>query len=256
MYMLVLNFTGIVNKSKFMDKNVCGAFSYLLIQIGALFEKIDFTRLRRFCMLRGFSTPPDFQQKIKSAEELDDILDVFDNTVYGNWLNVRLLKRIVENIDDQQAEEAIKFYEECVYSRKASDVKQYLSALKGCDERILSKIETKINENHEDLTVRQIIDWCGGLEVIMNIFPGGVSVTNFGNPGCLKITFSIPLYCSLHAYEMVKKRFYKLRQFHIQYLEIDSFTKVFALNCSDNENALRRLSLDVPKCKFVILILY
>lgn len=56
----------------------------------------------------------------------------------------------------------------------------------------------------------------------MGIDRGTVSVTSTG-PGCLKITTVIPLHCSLHAFKMAKNKFLELRQFHIHYVEIESF---------------------------------
>ena len=117
----------------------------------------------------------------------------------------------------------------------------------------MSLIEVKINKSHEDLTIRQIFNYCKELENVMDIYTGAVSVTDI-NPGCLKITIIIPLHCSLHAFNMVKKNFLKLRQCNIQYLEIESFPKVFAHNHNGNENTLAKFSLNSLQCTFVSLI--
>ena len=63
----------------------------------------------------------------------------------------------------------------------------------------------------------------------MGVYAGSVTATEC-QPGCLQITCVIPIHCALHAYEMAKTNFLKFRQFHIQYIEIESFPKVFALN--------------------------
>ena len=217
----------------------------MLSRIGNLFEEIEFTKLKSVCMLWGVPLPQKFRQYINEAKNLDDILTLFNNTIYCNWLNVRLLKRIASNIDNHEIEKAIEIYENHVYSSKISVVDKYFSLWVGGKESV-SKIEVEINTSHKDLTVKQIIDYCGGLEKIMSIYAGAISAIN-NRPGCLKITVVIPLHCSLHAFEMARKNFIKLRQFHIQYLEIESFPKVFAFNYYDNENALTVLSSSVPK---------
>ena len=214
-----------------------------------LLSKADFDELKSVCMLRGAPLPQQFKRQMRAAQEMDDIFDVLDNPLYCNWLNVRLLKRIAKNIENRQAVELIKIYEENVYSRKVSDVKQYFSIC--FDEKTVSQIEVKINKIHEDLTVKEIFKSCKELDKIMDIYTGAVSVTG-SSAGCLKITIVIPLHCSLHAFKTVKRNTLKLRQFHIQYLEIESFPKLFAVNYPDNDNTLVSLSSDIPICKFAL----
>ena len=115
----------------------------------------------------------------------------------------------------------------------------------------MSQIEVKINEIYEDLTVKEILKSCKELDKIMDIYTGAVSLTG-SSAGSLNITIVIPLHCSLHAFKMVKRNTLKLRQFHIQYLEIESFPKLFALNYPDNDNSLVSLSSDIPICKFAL----
>ena len=233
---------------KLKDEDVFGAYSYLLTIIENLFETIEFTKLKSFCFLKGIPLPQEFKKKITDAKNLNDILILFDNTVYCNLFNVRLLKRIAKNICNQEIEKAINIYEDHVYSSKISVVNKYFTLWFG-DKKTVSMIEIEINKSHKDSTVKHIIDYCGGLEKIMNMYAGAISVIS-SRPGCLRITVVIPLHCSLHAFEMVKKNFIKLRQYHIQYLEFESFsTKVFAFNCCNDENALAILSSN-PKCEF------
>ena len=243
----ILYVTDFVDVDKLKDENVVGAFTYLFRTLGSLFAKVDFVKLRRICMLRGAPLPKEFKQQIKEAQELDDILDVLDNPLYCNWLNVRLLKRIAKNIDNQQAEELIQIYEDSVYSRKVSDVKQYFSICFA--EKTVSQIELEINQHHENLIVKDILKYCKELEKVMDIYTGAASATG-SRPGCLKITIVIPVHCSLYAFKMVKNNIIKLRQFHIQYVEVESFPKVFTLSCFGTENYLVHLSSDTSKCKF------
>ena len=243
------NFTDFANIDELKDENVVGAFTYLFRKLVILLSKVDFAEFKSVCMLRGAPLPREFKQQIRAAQEMDDIFDVLDNPLYCNWLNVRLLKRIAKNIENQQAIELIKIYEENVYSRKVSDVKQYFSIC--FDDKTVSQIEVKINKIHEDLTVKEIFKHCKELDKIMDIYTGAVSLTGSG-AGCLKITIVIPLHCSLHAFKTVKRNPLKLRQFHIQYLEIESFPKLFALNYPDNDNTLVSSSSDIPICKFAL----
>ena len=245
-YVISRNFTDYVDIEKLKDDNVVGAFTYLFSKLEDLFATVNITKLRSVCVLRGAPLPKEFKEQMKAAKELSDILDVLDNPLYCNWLNVRLLKRIAKNIDNKRAVELIEIYEDSVHSRKVADVKKYFSIC--FNKNVVSLIEVKINKSHEDLTVKEILQCCKELENTMDIYYGGVSVID-SNPGCLLITIVIPLHCSLHAFNMATKNILKLRQYHIQYLEIESFPKVFAFNHPVSETSLASLSSGTLKCK-------
>ena len=215
---------------KFEDDDVVGAFAYLFNKLMILFGKVDFPQLKNACMQRGTLLPNEFKQQIKAAVGLDDLLDVLDNPLYCNWLNVRLLKRIVKTIDIQEAKCLIQAYEKCVYSRKVSDVDMYLHS-DYFKQSHVSLVNAKIVKSFESLTVADIIRYCEKLESNMGVHAGSVTATQC-KPGCLLITCVIPMHCTLHAYESAKANFLRFRQFHIQYIEIESFPKVFALKCS------------------------
>ena len=236
---------------KLKDEDVFGAYSHLLTIIENLFETIEFTKLQSFCFLKGIPLPQEFKKQVTDAKNLNDIMILFDNTIYCNLFNVCPLKRIVSNmiasnICNQEIEKAIDTYEDHVHSSKISIINKHLKK-RGGDEKSVSKIDVEINMSHEDSTVKQIIDCNRGLEKLMKIYAGAISTTG-SRPGCLRITVIIPLHCSLHAFEMAKKNFIMLRQYHIQYLEFESFsTKVFAFNCCNDDTIL---SSNVPKCEF------
>ena len=244
-YVAIINFTDFVDIDQLKDENVIEALAYLFTVLEKLFATENFAKLRSVCVLRGVPLPREFKEQIKAAQKLSDILDVFDNPLYCNWLNVRLLKMIAKNIRNQRAVQLIQIYEDNIYSRKVCDVKKYFSIY--FDQKVVSMIEVKINKSHEDLTIEQIFNNCEELENVMGIYTGSVSVAD-SSPGCLKITIVIPLHCSLHAFNMAKKNFLRLRQFHIQYVEIQSFPKVLAFNHPSSENALAILLENSCKC--------
>ena len=203
-----------------------------------LFGEVNFTQLKNACMQRGTLLPTKFKQQIKEAVELDDLLDVLDNPLYCNWLNVRLLKRIVKTIDIPEAKNLIQVYEKCVYSRKVSDVRIHFHS-NYFNPSHVSSVNAKILRSLKHLTVADIIKYCQELETDMGVYTGSVTATEC-QPGCLLITCVIPVHCALLAYESAKANFLRFRQFHIQYIEIESFPKVFALKCSVSLDELTR----------------
>ena len=199
-----------------------------------MFGKVNFTQLKTACIQRGTLLPSEFKQQIKAADALDDLLDVLDNPMYCNWLNTRLLKRIVKSVDIPEAKHLIQTYESCVYSRKVSDVMPYFDT-RCFNPSHVSLVNAKIVRSFTNLTVADIIEYCKKLESNMGVYAGSVTATEC-QPGCLQITCVIPIHCALHAYETAKTNFLKFRQFHIRYIEIKSFPKVFALKFSIKEN--------------------
>ena len=193
-----------------------------------MFGEVNFTQLKSACIQRGtLLLSSDIKQKIKEANELDALLDALDNPLYCSWLNTRLLKSIVKTIDIPEAERLIQAYEDCVYSRKVSDVVKHFDS-RCFKESHVSLVEAKINTKLESLRVTDIIEYCQTLECNMRVCTGTVTATQC-QPGSLLITCVIPLHCALHAYQTAKINFLNFRQFHIQYIEIESFPKVFAL---------------------------
>ena len=220
----------------FQDDDVVGAFACLFNQLGSLFSKVNFMKLKMACIQRGTLLPSEFKQQIKAAVEIDDLLDVLDNPLYCNWLNVRLLKRIVKAVNIQEAKHLIQVYEKCVYSRKVSDVEMYLHS-DYFKQSHVSLVNAKIVRSFEKLTVGDIIKYCEKLESNMGVHAGSVTATEC-QPGCLLITCVIPMHCALHAYETAKANLLQLREFHIHFIEVKPFPKVYAVNFSVHLNEL------------------
>ena len=217
----------------FDDDDVFDAFSRLFYDLGILFGEVDFTQLKKACIQRGTLLPSEFKEQIKAANELGELLDALDKPAYCNWLNIRPLKRIVKMINVPEAKLLIQAYEKSVYSRKVADVKMHID-MRCVNPSHVSSIKAKIMTSSENLTVADFIKYCQGLESIV-----GVSVTTTEyQSGCLLVTFVIPLHCALYAYETAKANFLKFRMFHIQYIEIGSFPKVFALKFPIEGNTL------------------
>ena len=213
-----------------------------------MFRKVDFTKLKDAFIQRGTLIPSEFKQQIMAAVELDDLLNVLDNPMYCNWLNIRVLKRIIKIIDMQEAKCLIQAYEKSVYSRKYSDVTTHFHS-DYFKQAHVSLVNAKILASLESVTVADIVKYCERLESNMGVHAGSVTATKC-QPGCLQITCVIPIHCALHAYETAKTNFLHFRQFHIQYIEIESFPKVFALNFNiQEEHNLDKITSGALVCK-------
>ena len=216
---------------EFQDDDVVFAYMCLFKKLKVLFSKVNFMELKDACVQWGTLLPTEFKQQVKEADKLDDVLVALDKPLYCNWLNIQVLKRIVKAVKIQRAIILIQAYEEHVYSRKVSEVEKYFH-LKYFDQSYVSLVSTKIVESSENLTVADVITYCEKLESITGV-AGSVTATKC-QPGCLLITCIIPIHCALHAYQTAKTNFLQFRQFHIHYIKVELFPKVYALKVSDD----------------------
>ena len=217
---------------KFKDDDVIGAYAYLFSKLAELFDKVDFKKLKRNCTSRVAGYPEDFRKQMQAAELLDDILDILGKPSYCNWLNIRLLRRIVKLTEISEAQHLLDTYEKCLYSRKVSEVRPYFKSVY-FDEDHFSKVEAKINRNAERIKVSDVIEFCRQLESDLKV-PEGSFVTAGCNTGCFEITCVIPAQCAFYVNEMVKRSVIKFRRLHIQYFKIESFEKHFYCRYTDS----------------------
>lgn len=234
---------------RFKDDAVI-AFAYIFKKIMSLLNNINFSELKEICTLK-FAFPDNFTEQMQKVEKIDKFLEVLRNPLYCSWINTRLLRRIVLMADIPEGVKMMDVYEEWLYPKKISDVIYYFR-MNCFNPEHTEMVKAKINANPKTLTVSQVIKYCQILESNMCIPEGSAALIDC-NTGCLTITFSIPLYCVLHAYEMAKKNLFKFRQFHIQYIDIKKFPKVFLMSIAAAEEPLLSTTLTCTwvTCKFV-----
>ena len=197
-------------------------------KLAALFDEVEFNKLKQKCILRGADCPQDFRKQMQEAETLNDILDILEKPNYCNWLNICLLKRIVRLTEIPEAQSLLDAYEKCLYSKKVSEVRPYFKS-KYFDPKHFSKVEAKVNKHAEVLIVSDVIRFCEMLESDLK-FPEGSVIATDCDSGCFKFTCIIPVQCASHAYRMARENIYRFRQFHIQYLQIEPFQKLYAMS--------------------------
>ena len=205
-----------------------GAFTYLLGALSVMFKQVDFNKIKQSCVLRGIGFSPAFRDKMKATTNTEEVLDVLDDFyIYCNWLNVRYLKIIVKNADMSEAEKLISSFEKHFYSKKVSEVKDNIHCGKSFVHEHVHNITLKINTRGHELTVEELIKYCRGLES-MGLPEGSVTPTDSGQPGCLLLACAIPLHSCLHAYEKIQLNTLRFRKLHIQYINIESYPKIFS----------------------------
>lgn len=231
-------------KEKFSEIDVEASFKYLLSKLEALWSEVDFSELRKICT-RDSRLSNELRSNLEKASDLEKTLDLLAISPFCSWLELRILKHMAKVADVPEATHIIKVFEECIHNRKCSEVKNYFIK-EYINPDHLTLVKAKLNKNACSLTVSDLIEYCHELESICKL-PKNSSTLVASEEGCLNISFVIPTYCSLYAYEIAKNNFFKLRPFHIQYLQIGKFPKIYTMESqktSTDNSFLRLISSD------------
>ena len=235
---------------KFSEDDVEGSFLYLLSELEALWSKADLSELKKICK-RDNRLSNELRSDVRKAPDLEETFDLLATSPFCTWLELRILKRMAKVANVPEAMDMIKVFEECVHKRKCSEVKPYFKK-QYINPDHLTLVTAKLNQNPDNLIVSDLINYCHKLEGICGI-PAESSTPISSKEGCLEISFAIPTYCCLHAYEIAKSNFFQLRPIHIQYLQIGMFPRIYAVGqeISTDDSFLKWISSSFDKCKFI-----
>jgi len=214
----------------------------------------EFGNLRRKFESICSEIPHEFASKMIAAENSNDFVKVLKLQAYCNWLNIRILKRIVIFAENLTATKLMDAYEEYLYPKRIVDVLPCFKAKYFYDPNHFSSVKVYINEKFASLIVEEVIKYCEWLESEIKIPIQSLSVTEVtGN--CLIISCASPIYCLQHMYEMAKKNSFKFRKYHIQYLQIGFFPKVFTTLIPVTEEVLSEITSCILDRKFYSIYL-
>ena len=232
----------------FTKSDVESSFVFMLDKLEMLWSDVEFSRLKSICTRDG-RLSNELKDKLESTNNLTHIFDLLSNTPFCTWLDIRILKSMANIAGIPEAIKMMAVFEECVYSRKCSEVakhfkKQYINP------DHLTEVIAKLNKYKKRL-VAKLIEDCQKLESVLCL-PHDSNTLVGGKTGCLELCFVIPKYCHLHAYESLKNHFYKLRSLNIQYLQIGSLPKIYTTNLTktiEEKSLLTKISSH-DHCKF------
>ena len=215
--------------SKF--KSIREAFIYLTSNVSKLLQKEDFYAIRRSC-IEQISTPngaqlsPDMVQKIKTANNLNALLDTLAESPYWSWIDLRLLEGIVIASGSNVAIDLLRSYQNGVFSKKLLKVLPSVPN-KEVKDAYYSKIVSKIKKDIEEITVFDLLEFQSELEtVIMNLKNGTCALAHI-EEGCIEIHWFVPTHCIDHAYKSACLKRHKFCTLHLQYLQIGTHGKIY-----------------------------
>ena len=232
----------------------------LTAQISKLLKRADFGTLRRALLQQtrtpgGVQFPDDLHQRIKTAQELDTLLDELTDSDYLSWVDLRLLDALIVSSGIREAKVLADKYKEAIFPKKLSEVldKLPLPQQKEQKEAYATRVGSKIQKEPDEITVADLSHYCGILEsVIMDINKGSCVLEHL-DTGCLEIHWLIPIQCRFHAYKSALNNRHRFCEIHLQYLHIEPYPPIY--DPFTIQPTILSTLLQLPKpiaCKYLI----
>ena len=232
------------DKSQF--DNVRTAFVYLTSNVGKLLQNEEFYAIRRSCIEQintpsGAQLSPDMVQKIKTANNLNILLDTLADSPYWSWIDLRLLEAMVTASGSRVAKDLLASYQNGIFSKKLIEVLPSVPN-REIKEAYYSKIVSKIKKDLDQITVSDLLQFKSQLEtVIMDITSGTCSLA-YIKEGCIEIHWFVPTHCIDDAYKSACLKRHKFCTLHLQYLQIGTHRKIY----DPSSLHLSKITVDLP----------
>ena len=208
-------------------KSIRAAFIHLTSNISKLLQNGDFYAIRRSCIEQihtpsGAQLSPDMVKDIKTAKNLNVLLDTLADSPYWSWIDLRLLEAMVVASGSSAANNLLTSYQSNVFSMKLLEVLPSVPSVEVKDE-YYSKIVSKIDKNIEEITVSDLLKFRSQLEtVIMDIKTGTCALAHI-EEGCIEIQWLIPTHCIDRAFKSACLKRDKFHTLHLQVLQIRTY---------------------------------
>ena len=223
------------NITDFSDcADIPSAFSLLTAEISKILKKADFYTLRRAILQyknvpKGVQFPDDLYERIKTARDLDALLDLLAGSKHWSWIDLRLLESLIMSSRICEAKVLVNKYKEIIFSKKLVEVldSMFMPEQKKHRDAYISKVGGKIEKDPKEITVGDLSRFITILEtVIMDINNGSCVLEHLGT-GCLEIHLLIPVHCRFHAYKSTLNNRHKFCDVLLQYLHIEPYPPIY-----------------------------
>ena len=214
--------------------DIPSAFSLLTAEISKLLKRADFFTLRRAILQqrkvpKGVQFPDDLYQSIKTAQDLDTLLDLLADSKYWSWVDLRLLETLIMSSGIREAKILLNKYKEIIFSKKLSEVldKVFMPQQKEDKDAYTTIVGSKIAKDPSEITVADLARFNTLLETVIMDINTGSCVLDHLKGGCIEIHWLIPIQCRFHAYKSALNNRHKFSEFHLQYLHIEPYPPIY-----------------------------
>lgn len=158
------------------DDRVEDMFLQLVPAVGEILKMsgCEFSILRSACikpdtpLANVNKLPSVFLDKINATRNLNELLALLIGCPYCNWMNVRMLEKMVAASRQGEAKNLIAKYKDVVFSKKVTDVLQDFPDLE-ISEDFYTKVWDKWKKDLKDITVKDITDRWIKLQKIFDV---------------------------------------------------------------------------------------
>ena len=212
------------------------AFSTLTSNICIILKShhgVDFYSLRRACFENvntffGASIPGELIDKIRSTDNLNDLFDVLAlSPPYWSWINIRILKKMVDVSCLDEAKLLIERYQEAVFSMKLSQVLKKIPDT-NIPPDYYTKVEEKWDRSLDAVTVKDLVTEWSKMEEFFNVIEPTLVLQKVVD-GCVEIHWLIPTQLVHHVSSAVFNARHDITS--ILYLKINGHV----ILCNDEE---------------------
>ena len=187
------------------SETIDSTFSTFIDKICDTLKEEDFRKVKRSCLQNnnvpgGLALSKDTQDKIENAKDFDDLFDTLIHTPYWNWMNIRLLERMVGNCIP--AKQLIHQYKIEVYSKKLKDVLSEIPILNVPTDEY-TKIQVKCVKDFNDVTIGDIVKNWNEIEERFNV-KESMLLESIAK-GCVEICWLLPNGLVEHAISSAAK---------------------------------------------------
>ena len=218
----------VISKEEFDGYNDVGkAFIALQTNMRRLLKRSDYGDLRRACITQmhnpgGAELSETMVGQISARKNIDELFDLLVCSPYWSWIDIRILEVMVVASNNPQAVELLKNYKDVVFSKKLIDLLPNAPSKK-VKEEYYSKVVTKINQDHNEITVADLLKFQSQLEAVIMDIKKGICILEHLEKGCIEIQWYIPTSCIDGAYQSARIRCDQFNDLHLQYLKIGHY---------------------------------
>ena len=214
-----------ISKEEFAKcDDVSTAFLKLQTRLTKLLTRVDFPSIRRACIAQqktpsGVKLSEQLEIEIRSAQNIDVLLDVLVYSPYWSWIDVRLLQAVVTASDIPQASQLLDNYKSAIFSRKLIDLLPNVPS-KETKEIYYKKIVTKLKKDANNMTVADLLEFQTELETVIMDIGKGTCVLKHLKQGCIEVHWYIPTHCVDSAYQSASTRCHMFNEIHLLWIQI------------------------------------
>ena len=218
----------VISKEEFDGYHDVGkAFVALQTNMRRLLEKSNYGDLRRACITQmhnpgGAELSETMVGQISARKSIDELFDLLVCSPYWSWIDIRILEVMVVASNSSQAVQLLKNYKDVVFSKKLIDLLPNAPSKK-VKEEYYSKVVTKVNQDHNEMTVADLLKFQSQLEAVIMDIKKGICILEHLEKGCIEIQWYIPTSCVDGAYQSARVKCDQFNDLHLQYLKIGCY---------------------------------